>query len=70
MNSYLQEYARDNLKKWLGKLPEENQLIFKRMYSHKDLSLDINEVVDNMEEDKLDWAMQQVQNTLNKRSQA
>jgi len=41
--------------------------MFKRMYSHKNLDLPINEVVDNMPDDKIDWAMQQCQNTLNKK---
>jgi len=36
------------------------------MYSHEDISLPINEIVDKMPAKQLDWAMQQVQNTLNK----
>jgi len=31
-----------------------------------DLNKDINEVIDKMPEDKLDWAMQQIENTLAK----
>ena len=66
MNNQLQEFARTELKNGLAKLPEKNQLLFKRMYSHENLDLDINTVVDSMPEDKLDWAMQQVQRTLDK----
>ena len=66
MNEALQKFARDKLKEGLYNLPEENQLFFKRMYSHKDLQATINSVVDKMPEDKLDWAMQQVQRTLDK----
>lgn len=64
MNDKLQNYARSELKKMLAKCTEPQQLLFKRMYSHSDLTLDINSVVDNMPEDKLDWAMQQCQRTL------
>ena len=66
MNNQLQAFARNELKSGLGKLPESNQLLFKRMYSHKKLELDINAVIDAMPADKLDWAMQQVQRTLDK----
>lgn len=66
MNKKLQNYAREELKTGLLLLPESNQLIFKRMYSSKDLDADICTVVDNMPEDKLNWAMQQVQRSLDK----
>jgi hypothetical protein len=36
------------------------------MYSNDNLEMDINDVVDKMDEEKLDWAMQQVERTLNK----
>jgi ABC-type uncharacterized transport system fused permease/ATPase subunit len=66
MNEQLQQYARDQLKQGLAQCSEQQQLMFKRMYYHKDLTLPINEVVDKMPVDKLDWAMQQVQRTLDK----
>ena len=66
MNKQLQEFARAAIKEGLSKLPESNQLIFKRMYSHGNLGLAINEVVDRVPEDKLDWAIQQVQRSVNK----
>ena len=66
MNTMLQEFARKELKEGLAKLPESHHMIFKRMYSHLDLSKDINAVVDTMPEDKLDWAMQQVQRSIDK----
>ena len=66
MNKQLQDFARQTLKDGLAKLPENNQMIFKRMYSHKNLDLHINDVVDIMPEDRLDWAMQQVQRSLDK----
>jgi len=67
MNKQLQDFARAELKKGLAELEEKHIILFKRLYSHKDLTLDINTVVDNMPEDKLDWAMQQVTNTRNKK---
>jgi hypothetical protein len=64
MNKQLQTFARDTLKHGLSQLPESNQLIFKRMYSHNNLELSIEDVVDAMPVDTLDWAMTQVQNSL------
>ncbi len=66
MNNQLQEFARAQLKDGLDKLPESNQLFFKRMYSGGNLDANINDVVDAMPEDKLDWAMQQVQRSLDR----
>jgi len=66
MNIELQEFARERLINGLKQLPESNQLLFKRMYSHNDLALPIENVVENMLPEKLDWAMQQVQRTMEK----
>ncbi|OEU68436.1 MAG: hypothetical protein BBJ57_02405 [Desulfobacterales bacterium PC51MH44] len=66
MNEQLQKYARDTLKVGLAKLPEGHQMIFKRMYSHNNLELPMNDVVDSIECEKLDWAMEQVQRSLGK----
>lgn len=64
MNEQLQKYARDILKVGLEQLPESHHMMFKHMYSHKNLDADINDIIDTMPEDKLDWAMQQVQRSL------
>ena len=66
MNKQLQEFARTTLKSGLAKLPASHKLLFKRMYSHTNLDADINDVVDKMPEDRLDWAMEQVQLSLDK----
>ena len=66
MNNELQNFARKQILDGLNQLPPENQMLFKRMYSHKDLDAPIEAVVANMPEDRLDWAMQQVSRTLNK----
>lgn len=66
MNSQLSGFARQTLKDGLQKCTQEQQLLFKRMYSHKNLDKDINDVVDQIPNEKLDWAMQQIQRTLDK----
>ena len=69
MNKKLEKFARDTLKEdlaFLGLHDIKCLRTFKLMYSHEDISLPINEIVDKMPAKKLDWAMQQVQNTLNK----
>ena len=70
MNDDLQEYARTQLKEGLAKLPHTHHRLFKRMYSHTDLDKNIDDVVDDMPADKLDWAMQQVQNSLYKENKS
>ncbi len=59
-------HYRVEIKAGLAHLPESNRLLFMRMYSHENLDANINDVVDAMPEDKLDWAMQQVQRSLDK----
>lgn len=66
MNSQLESYARQTLKESLGKCTQEQQMLFKRMYSHKNLDVSIGDAVDSMVEENLDWAMQQVERTLAK----
>jgi hypothetical protein len=68
MNRELAAYARKQIKEGLALLPAENQLFFKRMYSHKELDKPIDDVVDAMPDDKLVlcWAMSQVANTIAK----
>lgn len=64
MNDSLKNYAKDELKKGLAQLPEGWQRRFKQMYSFKNMDADINDVVDNMDEEKLDRAMEQVERSL------
>ena len=66
MNSQLVTYAREKIKEGLSKLSEGHQAVFKRLYSHENLELPIDKIVDNMPEGKLDWALTQVQNSLKK----
>ena len=76
MNETLKTAATDILKGLLAQCTDEQQLIFKRMYSSENIvnlkeeskwaHVPINEVVDNMDEDKLDWAITQCERTVEK----
>lgn len=67
MNEKLQEFARTTLKSDLAKCTDAQRDIFARMYGRFGVNDNINTVVDGMPEDKLDWAMQQIKNTLEKK---
>jgi len=67
MNNQLAEFARNQLKSDLQDCTQEQQLLFKRMYSHKDLEKPIDRVVDDMPDSNLDRALTQVQRTLEKK---
>lgn len=69
MNKELEIFARAALLESLDKCTEAQQLIFKKMYSHKDLDKELAQVVADMDGDKLDWAMTQVQRTVGKNAE-
>jgi len=64
MNETIIVFARDNIKKNIAICSNSAKLLFKRMYSHNNLEMELNDVVDNMSEQSLSWAMTQLQNTL------
>ena len=64
MNQQLQDFARSQIKEGLAKCRSGQQLMFNRMYSHLDLDRDINAVVDDMPEDNLNLAMEQVRRSV------
>lgn len=66
MNTTIKNIAKKILKELLIECTDEQQLIFKRMYSHKNLELSINEAVDQMADNEIDWAMTQVERTVEK----
>jgi hypothetical protein len=68
MNPKIKQAYTDMLKELLAQCTEAEQMIFKRMYSHKNLELDINTVVDNMEESKYEWAIIQCEQTIAKKT--
>ena len=64
MNKILADFARQNIKEGLAKCTSKQVMFFKRMYSHENLEAEIESVVDGMSDEKLDWAMQQIQRQL------
>ena len=64
MNKTIETFVRQQLKDGLVMCNEKQQHVFKLMYSNKNLDLGINSVVDKIPEDKLDWALCQVERTL------
>ncbi|MCK4525926.1 hypothetical protein KAW18_01040 [candidate division WOR-3 bacterium] len=65
MNDQLETYARNTLKEGLAQCSDSEQLVFKRMYSYDNLDMPLSKIVDGMDPDRLDWAMDQVKRTLN-----
>lgn len=66
MNKTLQAFARKTLKAGLVECSDAQQNLFKLMYAGGNLELPINTVVDRMIDCRLDWAMQQVDATIQK----
>jgi hypothetical protein len=66
MQSEFYADARRELLAGLSRCTDAQVLLFKRMYANGDLDAPIDKVVEKMENDKLDWAMQQVQRTIEK----
>ena len=64
MNNILESFARQWLRRNIVKCTKEQQHRFKLMYSHDDMDRTINEMVEYMDVEKLDWAMQQTERTL------
>ncbi len=64
MNETIVVFAREQIKEGLAKLEDAHRLRFNRMYSHDNLQRPVNEVVDNMPEDKLNWALSQVERSM------
>lgn len=72
MNDTLQKFARQQLLEGLAKLPDGHQRTFKLMYARNGgkTSVEdaektpIEQVVENVPEENLDWAMQQVERSL------
>lgn len=72
MNANLEKFARQYVKTHLANMPIEWQIKFKLMYGRKNgkrsvedtLEVSIDETVDKMESEKLDWAMTQIDNSI------
>ena len=69
MNDTLQTFARQQIKDGLAQLSERHHRTFKLMYARNGgrrsvedaVAMPINDVVDSVPADQLDWAMQQVE---------
>jgi len=66
MNEELATFARKFLKENIQKLSEGHHRVFRQMYSADNPDLAIDKVIDKMPDNKLDWAMSQVKNSLPK----
>lgn len=66
MNQTLAKEGKRILKNLLSQCTEGQKLMFKRMYSHNNLELSIYEVVDIMDDDKIDCAITQCEKTVEK----
>jgi len=74
MNTQLQQFAKQQLRDGLALLPEEWQEKFKLMYGRSNgrrsvedtVALDMEEVITEIPEEKLDWAMTQIENSIKK----
>ena len=72
MNNTITRIAREQIKEGLEKLPVNHQRFFKRLYAIGELSekekieLPINDVVDNILDEKLSHALDLVEDSLKK----
>lgn len=66
MNKNIEQFARTQIKEGLRKLPTSHHVTFQRMYAHLHPEYTMEEVVDNMPAERLDWALTQVENSLRK----
>lgn len=66
LNEQVKKYIKDEIYVGLIQLPDGWITKFKRMYSPKDLTVDLKTIINNLPEEKLNWALTQVQNSLKK----
>jgi hypothetical protein len=58
--------GRRILKEFLPRCTEGEQMMFRRMYCHKHMDLTIEQAVDQMDPEKIETAISQVERTLDK----
>ena len=66
MESSIAAFAREQLIIGLYKCNEKQVNLFKQMYSFEDREADIETAVANMPDNKLDWALEQVNRTVSR----
>lgn len=64
-NKTIIDFTRNQIKQSIQSCTEGQQMLFKRMYA-KNIEMDINDVIDEMDVTKLEWALTQIENTLKK----
>ena len=67
MHPTIESFARTEIKKGLAHCTPEEWMLFKRMYSPRDLKADMDDVVNEIPTDKLDSALGLVNRTISKR---
>jgi hypothetical protein len=65
-NKTLIEFAQNQILSGLQQLPNEWIHRFKQMYSHRNLEKSIEKIVRDMPNEKLDWALSQVERSVEK----
>lgn len=70
MNKTFKKLCTQALKTSLKELPDNQFAVFKKMYSPRNQDLTVDECVDQMPDDRLDWAMTQVENSIAKNAKA
>lgn len=68
MNITLRNAANKILLGLLKECNEDQKLLFIRMYSKDNTNLSIEDVVNNMTDNKIDWAITQCENTIKRNS--
>ena len=66
MSATGQDFYRKQILDGLNKLTPEHHLLFRRMYSPWELEKPLEDVVRDLPEDRLDWALKQIERTLDK----
>lgn len=65
-NKTIINITKNMIKELLLECSDEQQLMFKRMYCSKNLELSISDAVEQMSNDKIDFALTQIERTLEK----
>jgi len=63
-NATLIKACKQILKDLVYQCSPPQQLMFKRMYCHKNLDATVEEAVEQMDPDKIDWAVTQTEKTI------
>jgi hypothetical protein len=64
MNKTVLDFTRQKIIEGLKQLPKDWVKLFNRMYNHKNLDSSIEDTVIAMPDEKLDWALTQVENSI------